>query len=303
MARDWFYPEHTPRSFFDFASSRVDRRQDAINIVALWQFRDAKLTHALVSTAYLTDAVLHDQPGRRDNLSSVALRSIYAMAFCRFVNALVDRDVRKSTTATIAKDNVVTDSGVGSGRHRTQSSMYAHALELGLPETFVELRHQAIHEEVPSLEVLRVRTGEALEWLWERWWKFNVKGSAEPALSDWERKHGEWPAGRSQIGAGEENLRAGESALCQMCRKRKRSDPEEGGEDGSNLRDEPREGTDIIDTPKQQQQQGWEMFFSRGLPDSREGPNMHQAESNSPPAISRMGGETLTSGNGPMLKT
>jgi Las1-like len=275
MARDWFYPERVPCSFFDFAPSRVDRRQDAINLVALWQFRDANLTQALVSTAHLTDAILHDQAGRRDNLSSAALRSIYAMAFCRFVNALVDRDVRKSTTTTIAKDKVVTDSGAGSGPHRGQSSMYAHALDLGLPETFVELRHQAIHEEVPSLEVLRVRTGEALEWLWERWWKFNVKGSAEPALSDWEKKHGKWHAGSSQVGAEEERFRADESALCQMCRKRKRSNLEEGDEDRSDLREESREDADNIDTPKQKQQQGWEMHFSGGLPQWREGLDMH----------------------------
>ena len=167
MVRDWFYPERVSRSVFDLPASHGDRRQDAINLVSLWQFRDPKLTHALVATAHLTDAVLHDQPGRRDSLSNLALRGIYAMTFCRFVNALVDRDVRRSTTTTIARNKVVAESDIGSGPHRGQSSMYAHALKLGLPESFVELRHQAIHDDMPSLEVLRAMTGEALEWLWQ----------------------------------------------------------------------------------------------------------------------------------------
>lgn len=276
MVRDWFYPEHIPRALFGFASSNVDRRQDAINIISLWRFRDLKLNHVLISTAHLTDAILHDQPGKRDNLSSTALRSIYAMTFCRFVNALVDRDVRKSVTATMARENVAAESDTGSGPHRGQSSMYAHALALGLPESFVELRHQAIHEEMPSLEVLRMRTGEALEWLWERWWKVNVNGSAEPALSEWKEKHREWETSADQLGVENREGRAEEAALCRRCRKRKRSERENGDEDEASSGEEAEKNSHDLDRPKQQkvdieggnqvppalERQGWTLHFS-----------------------------------------
>lgn len=234
MVRDWLYPEKIARPFFEFASTQVDRRQDAINLINLWNFRDPKLTHTVLSTAHLTDATLHDQPGRREQLSSMALRSIYAIAFSRFVNALVDRDVRKSTTATIAKDNVAVDSDEGPTSHRGQNSMYTHALKLGLPEAFVELRHQAIHEDMPSLEVLRMSTRQALDWLWERWWKVNVKGDAQPALSEWEEKHRRWKTSKDQFDSGEENGEADDSCCCQTGEKRKRENQEHDDEYDSN---------------------------------------------------------------------
>lgn len=308
MARDWFYQDHVPRPIFDFASSTVDRRQDAINLVYLWQFRDPRLTHALISTAHLTDAILHDQPGRRQHLSRLAIRSIYAMNFCRFVNALVDRDVRKSSNATIAKDKFAApaESDAGSGPNRGQSSMYAHALELGLPESFVELRHQAIHDEMPSLEVLRARTAEALEWLWERWWKVNVKGSAEPALSEWEEKHGKWHTIKGQNRAEEVDVWTDQSVLCQNCRKRKRSDQDEGDDDGVNPAEESLHGFNIRKQPnldaeqpgqdRPPQRRAWVMHFSRGLPESRESPDMHQLEKSRAQAGSGKANVTSSSG-------
>jgi len=296
MVRDWFYPEHVSRSIFDFRSSQVDQRQDAINLVSLWQFRDPKLTHALISTAHLTDAMLHDQPGKRENFSSLALRSIYAMNFCRFVNALVDRDVRRSAIATIAKEPIAAESDVASGPHRGQSSMYAHALKLGLPDNFVELRHQAVHEEMPSLEVLRVRTGEALEWLWDRWWKVNVNVGAEPALSAWKEKHRPSQTSVGQAKVEEEDLRADQSVLCQRCRKRKRFDDDDGNGDDPNFREEAEEESLNPDRPKQQEldteqenhvsspqeQRKWALHFYTGLPDWRETSGLHQQKAQSP---------------------
>jgi Las1-like len=331
MVRDWFYPEHLPRSPFSFAPSHShadDRRQDAINLVSLWRFRDPKLTHALVCTARLTDAVLHDQPARRARLSDLALRSIYAMNFCRFVNALVDRDVRKSVTATVAggdDSNVPAGPDAESGSRRSQSSMYGHALALGLPESFVELRHQAIHEEMPSLEVLRSRTREALEWLWGRWWKFNAKGSAEPALSEWEEKYGKkLRADESQTGAAEESLQES-SLLCPTCRKR-RSSEQEGGrdEEDPSSRDEADENPRNLDRRKQRkrddskpddpllspqqspsrQQQGWTICFSGGLAELGENPTGRQHKGKSPSAMMSMGTTSApTSATRPSLAT
>lgn len=48
--------------------------------------------------------------------------------------------------------------------------MYSIAKTLGLPATYVELRHQATHEELPSLLKLRSATQKALHWIWDYYW-------------------------------------------------------------------------------------------------------------------------------------
>ena len=44
------------------------------------------------------------------------------------------------------------------------------ARQIGMPAEFVALRHEATHEELPSLQRLVGVTGEALEWLWRVYW-------------------------------------------------------------------------------------------------------------------------------------
>lgn len=50
-------------------------------------------------------------------------------------------------------------------------SMYAVAKSVGLPAAFVELRHQATHEQLPSLTKLRSAARKALDWVWEYYWR------------------------------------------------------------------------------------------------------------------------------------
>lgn len=50
-------------------------------------------------------------------------------------------------------------------------SMYEKAKELALPASFVELRHESIHGELPSLVVLRQAAERALDWLWNDYWR------------------------------------------------------------------------------------------------------------------------------------
>lgn len=49
--------------------------------------------------------------------------------------------------------------------------MYSIAKNIGLPATYVELRHQATHEELPSLPILRAAAQRALVWIWSFYWK------------------------------------------------------------------------------------------------------------------------------------
>lgn len=53
---------------------------------------------------------------------------------------------------------------------RRKLSMYSIAKSIGLPATYVELRHQATHEELPSLPKLRTATEKGLRWIWDYYW-------------------------------------------------------------------------------------------------------------------------------------
>jgi ribosomal biogenesis protein LAS1 len=51
------------------------------------------------------------------------------------------------------------------------------AVKLGLPHEFVQVRHDATHRELPSLEILRSETRKCLEWIWDNYWSVLSKTS------------------------------------------------------------------------------------------------------------------------------
>lgn len=59
-----------------------------------------------------------------------------------------------------------------------KQSMYSLAKAIGLPATFVELRHQATHEQLPSLAKLRTAAKKALAWIWDYYWKHLVEDNS-----------------------------------------------------------------------------------------------------------------------------
>lgn len=59
---------------------------------------------------------------------------------------------------------------VDSKLHGQRKTMFQRAVDLGLPASFVELRHEATHRELPSLVVLRGAAQRSLEWLWDYYW-------------------------------------------------------------------------------------------------------------------------------------
>ncbi|KAJ5279544.1 hypothetical protein N7478_004916 [Penicillium angulare] len=133
--RDQFYPSAS----YD----GPDNRPLACSIVEAWKLR-GNVPHHVEATALLTDAILHDDA---QNNSIFSIRATYSAAFCRFVTGLVDSKI--------------------TGPRRT---MFQRAVDLGLPASFVELRHEATHREPPSLVVLRKSTQRSLEWLWDNYW-------------------------------------------------------------------------------------------------------------------------------------
>jgi ribosomal biogenesis protein LAS1 len=125
-----------------------DERRQAIDRVMAWKLR-GNLPHAVESTALLIDAQLHHQV--TDANSQFSIRAVYSAAFCRFVTGFCD---------------------IGRAREGRlePSSMLEIAKHIGMPVEFVALRHEATHEELPSLPRLVQAVHAALQWLWQVYW-------------------------------------------------------------------------------------------------------------------------------------
>ncbi|KAF3064157.1 putative hydroxyacylglutathione hydrolase C13B11.03c [Daldinia childiae] len=165
--RQQFYPAGTGST----ADSRDEERsgekgraeeaakQHAVSRVSMWMQRGG-CPHLVESTALLVAALLSDVRETRAT-SSYAIRAAYAAAFSRFVTGLLDSQQDK----------------------QRKMSMYSIAKTIGLPATFVELRHQATHEQLPSLTKLRTAAKKALVWIWDYYWK-NLPGEDVGAGED-----------------------------------------------------------------------------------------------------------------------
>ena len=53
-----------------------------------------------------------------------------------------------------------------------KQTMFDIANEVGLPESMIQLRHDIIHGEMPSLVALRKASQQALQWLYEQYWGY-----------------------------------------------------------------------------------------------------------------------------------
>ncbi|KAI0408210.1 Las1-like-domain-containing protein [Xylaria palmicola] len=144
--------EHNALAHVAHAHARAleAERQQAVSRVSMWMQRGG-CPHLVESTALLTAAVLSDlhESRTRANSSSYAIRAAYSAAFSRFVTGLLD----------------------GQQDKLRKMSMYSIAKNIGLPASFVELRHQATHEQLPSLAKLRSAANNALVWIWHFYWK------------------------------------------------------------------------------------------------------------------------------------
>jgi len=131
------------QAFYQPLSNDDDARRKAVALVSIWVQR-GNCPHLIESTALLVSAQLNDTSGN----SAYAVRAAYSASFCRFVTGLLD--------------------GYQDKKHKL--SMYSIAKNIGLPATFVELRHQCTHEELPSLSKLRGAAARSLTWIWEQYW-------------------------------------------------------------------------------------------------------------------------------------
>jgi ribosomal biogenesis protein LAS1 len=138
--------------YYDPTTCTQDRRSAAVSKVAAWQTR-TQLPHTIESTALLTSALVADT----SDAHPLHIRLGYSTAICRFVNGLLDP--------------------VQQGRFALPMHMLARNLDL--PASFVEVRHAATHEALPSLAVLRTLAERGLVWLWVHYWGGLDQGDGE----------------------------------------------------------------------------------------------------------------------------
>ncbi|KAK8041375.1 hypothetical protein PG994_014382 [Apiospora phragmitis] len=132
------------------SSSEEAQRRHAVWRVSMWMQRGS-CPHMVESTSLLTAAILLDLQEARNGADSLyeAVRLAYSAAFSRFVTGLLD----------------------GQQEKQQKQSMWSIAKIIGLPATFVELRHQCTHEQLPPLLKLRSAAQKSLVWIWEYYWQ------------------------------------------------------------------------------------------------------------------------------------
>lgn len=136
--RDWFY---------DFGNHQ-DNRKKAVERVRALRSR-GRVPHAVESTSNMTSIILDDEGSMHLNVDPDTLRLSYSMAIVRFVNGHLDPHQQGAYAIPL----------------------HQLAKNLNLPSFFVEMRHMATHEGLPSLNFLRHAVRQALNWLHLHYWE------------------------------------------------------------------------------------------------------------------------------------
>ncbi|KAF9114050.1 rRNA-processing protein las1 [Mortierella sp. AM989] len=140
QVHQWFYPPLTEDGTLD-----IRAQECALRRIKAWEAR-GKLPHAIDSTAAFVGVIVRDWT---QTCSDQELRLMYSMVFIRFVNGYVDGFQTSKSAKSIA---------------------YLAVEKVGMPIWFVELRHTATHDYLPSLTILRSATQQALAWINDNYW-------------------------------------------------------------------------------------------------------------------------------------
>lgn len=142
---EWLY---VYRALYNFDDPEAQRR--GLDRVAAWKSRSAgKLPIAIESTAVLISAQL----ALEDVTYNLQMKLTVAMAIVRFVNGMVDQFQTGKYARTV----------------------HSIAEEIGLPDWLVDLRHEATHANLPSMELLQRGLCIALSWLKMEYWEAQMK--------------------------------------------------------------------------------------------------------------------------------
>lgn len=124
------------------------------------------------STAQLVDAILHHDI-RKNSIFSI--RAVYAAAFCRCVVLHLrfsheNCEYSVDPCPWLCIRSFVTGFCDNGPNRYDKMSMFDVARRIDMPSSFIELRHEATHGELPSLQRLQRNVDLALAWLWRYFW-------------------------------------------------------------------------------------------------------------------------------------
>ena len=132
------------RNIFDWIySSDCTKRKSALDRIQSWKSK-SKIPLAVQATFDFVEIQLQDLFKKE---SENTIRLLYSMAMIRFVNGILDQ-----------------------AQGMSAKSMTGVAENIGLPVWFVEIRHSATHDQLPSLELLRSAADQALDWIYRNYW-------------------------------------------------------------------------------------------------------------------------------------
>jgi hypothetical protein len=146
---DWDEWTHVRRCLFADDTALIQR---GINRVIAWRAR-GRVPIGVDATALLIETKINDQnsftnAGSKPIFSETSLRLQYSLAIVRLVNGIADSSQRGSIAASVA----------------------SLANAAGMPWLLVDLRHEATHNELPTLAALRRGAEEGLRWLEVYYW-------------------------------------------------------------------------------------------------------------------------------------
>ncbi|KAJ1651401.1 rRNA-processing protein las1, partial [Dispira simplex] len=147
------------RSWLFAPTSQEHLRGLGVKRVKAWSTR-CRIPHSVEATAALVEVQ------RRDHLSTRILtvrerRLLYSAVFIRFFNGIVDH----YQTGAFAR------------------SVALISQEVGMPPWFVDLRHAATHDDLPSLYMLQKGCTEALHWLYDNYWQVQTPANSQELIS------------------------------------------------------------------------------------------------------------------------
>jgi ribosomal biogenesis protein LAS1 len=126
--------------------------EDAFEMVSMWKARSQAtegLSHAIESTYNLAHIYWRDIICQTSTISAIELRLSYSSAIVRTINGFADTLQQQRFMAT---------------------SVSMLCEQLGIPPWLVDIRHEASHNALPTLSVLRLGASTLLEFLKNEFW-------------------------------------------------------------------------------------------------------------------------------------
>ncbi|KAL8521498.1 hypothetical protein ACS0TY_011859 [Phlomoides rotata] len=133
-------------------SSSPDSVASALQRISTWRSRGC--VPVMVEVTASVVEIQHKDPYFRNDLNGSASQSeemlsmLYCMAIMRLVNGVVEKT-----------------------RKKNEISIGEAADAIGIPRMLIDIRHEASHRDLPSLQLLRLASGKALDWLFSYYWE------------------------------------------------------------------------------------------------------------------------------------